>query len=97
MNTFYGGLNDESKSEIDLASGGAFTENEVSRAWELLDNIRVNHEAWGINEGGGGGVEIDYDCIKTYLKIGRVDKLSEDFYLDPDIVLQVVQRYAKFL
>lgn len=29
--------------------------------------------------------------------MGRVDKLSEVFYLDPDVVLQVVQHYGKFL
>lgn len=52
LNLFYGGLRNECKYELDLASGGSFTSSEVPKVGELLDIIHANHEASRTDEGG---------------------------------------------
>jgi hypothetical protein len=44
LHIFNGGLNQDNKNKIDLASGGAFMEFTVSQAFELLERIRRNKE-----------------------------------------------------
>ena len=51
----------------------------------------------GSDEEEEGKVEIVFDCIKAYLNSGRVNKVSDTLYLDPDVVLRFVQRYAKHM
>ena len=94
LNLFYGGLWDNSKEELDLASEGSFITSLVSEAWELLDGKIANHKAWGSDEEEEGKVDIDFDYITTYLKSGRVNQVSDEFYLDPDVVLRFVKSYA---
>ena len=87
LNFFYGGLRDDSKEELDLASAGSFTTSLVPSAWKLLNSKLANHEAWGSDEEEEGRVEIDFDCIKAYFNSGRVSKVSDELYLDPNVVL----------
>jgi hypothetical protein len=44
-----------------------------------------------------GKVEIYFDCIKAYLNLGRVNKVSDELYLDPDVVLRFVKSYAEHM
>ena len=72
LHIFYGGLNQDNKKEIDLASGGAFMEFTVTQAWELLERIHRNRETWGFDLGGEGGIEVEYDCLNAYKETGKV-------------------------
>lgn len=97
LNLVYGGLDDECKVKLDLASRGAFTEYTHAQGCKLLDKINLDHRAWELDKGGDGGVELDYDCIKTYSKSGKVENLSEKFHLDSDPILQIVEYYTEHL
>ena len=44
-----------------------------------------------------GKVEIDFDCIKAYLNSGRVNEVSNELYLDPNVVLRFVKSYAEHM
>ena len=46
---------------------------------------------------GEGGIELNYDCIKKFLKTGMVEDIVADFHLDSDIVLQMIQTYTEHL
>lgn len=69
----------------------------IAQAWALLDNIDISHEAWELDQGGEGGVEVDYDCIKSFSNTGKVEEPCGDFYLDSDIVLWIIKTYTKHL
>ena len=81
---FYGGLNQDNKKELDLASGGAFMEFTVTQAWELLERIRRKRETWGFDLGGEGGIEVEYDCLNAYKETGKVKETADEFHLDDD-------------
>ena len=59
--------------------------------------VNLLHEAWGSDEEEEGKVEIVFDCIKAYLNSGRVEQISNELYLDPDVVLRFVQSYAEHM
>lgn len=44
----------------------------VAQSWALLDNIHINHEVWELDKGGERGVDVHYDCIKIFSKMGRL-------------------------
>ena len=95
LRVFYGGLNEANRTELDLASGGVFMDYSIKKAWQLLDKIRSNREAWSFDLGSDGGVEIEYDCIRAFQKTGLVDDLAKDMHLDTDIVLQVLKTFTE--
>jgi hypothetical protein len=97
LNLFYGGLQYDSKEELDLASASSFITSKVPEAFEVLEGKLANHEAWGSNEEEEGKVEVDFDCIKAYLNSGRVKQISNELYLDPDVVLRFVQSYVEHM
>lgn len=63
----------------------------------VLDKIHANRESWYLEKGGDGGIEINYDCIKSYTLSGKVGELSEKFHFDSDVVLQIIRDYTKHL
>jgi hypothetical protein len=41
---------------------------------------------------------MEYDCIKSFAKKGRIDELSDaSFYLDYDIVIQIFKSSLEYL
>ena len=66
MRTFYGGLNDENRSDLDLAFGGVFLKIDIEKAWELLDSKLANKESWESNLGNKGKTKTDYDCVRKF-------------------------------
>ena len=93
--TFYGGLSDANRNEVDLSSGGAFMDFTISQAWKMLDKIRHNRETWSFDIGDEGGLKIEHDCIKAFVATGQVDELAKEHHVDTDIVLHVLQSVAE--
>ena len=69
----------------------------IDQAWELLNDMRMNKEAWSEDLGNKGGTEVEYDCIQDFIDAGKLDKLSETLHMDSDIILQLIKRYSQFL
>jgi hypothetical protein len=97
VHTFYRELSDENREEVDMASGGAFSDFTMTQAWELLDTMHSNTESWITDVEGNGGVELDYECIQTFLKTGKQENLVANFHLDSDVILQIVKKYTEYL
>ena len=69
----------------------------INKAWQLLDKIRRNREAWSFDMGSDGGIEIEHDCIHAFQKTGRVDDLAKEMHLDTDIVLHVRKSFTEHI
>jgi hypothetical protein len=65
----------------------------LSKAWELLDRIRHNKESWSFDLGSEGGIKIEYDCLRAFEQTSEVKTIAEEHYLDPNIVLHVLQSF----
>jgi hypothetical protein len=95
LHIFYGGLQEENRTTLDLAAWGAFMDCTITKAWAILDKMRRNRESWFRDLGSEGGIEIDYDCIHAFNKTGKVDKLAIDLYLDSNIVQHVIKDFTE--
>ena len=56
LHIFYGGLSEANRTKLDLASGGVFMDYSISKAWQLLEKIHRNREAWSFDMGSDGGI-----------------------------------------
>ena len=71
LHVFYGGLSSENRETVDHVSGGVFMKYTIDQAWELLNDIRMNKEAWLEDLGNKGGTEVEYDCIQDLIDAGN--------------------------
>ncbi len=69
----------------------------VTQAWELLERIRRNRETWGFDLEGEGGIEVEYDCLNAYKETGKVKETADEFNLDDDIILQIIQSFTEHI
>jgi hypothetical protein len=76
---------------------GAFMDLTFSKSWELLDRIHRNRESWSFDLGSEGGIKNEYDCLHSFEKTGEVKAIAEEHYLDPDIVLHVLQSFSEHI
>jgi hypothetical protein len=97
LHTFYGGLSDENRNEVDMASQGVFMERSPNEGWQLLDSIHHNSETWSVKLDSKGTIELDPEYVKTFLEMGRVENLIGEFQVDPYVVAQVAKVYTDFL
>jgi hypothetical protein len=94
IETFYGGLSEANRNELDLASNGAFMKLSPYKPWNLLEII-YNKGTFGCMEFIGKDDHID--CIQQFLNNGRVEYLVESSNLDDDMIVQIVKTYAEHL
>ena len=69
----------------------------IDQAWELLNDMRINKEAWSEDLGCKEGTEVEYNCIQEFIDVGKLDKLSQTLHMDSDIILQLIKRYSQLL
>ena len=87
-------LSSENRETLDHVSGGVFMKYTIDQAWELLNDMRMNKEAWSEDLSNKGGTKVEYDCIQDFIDAGKLDKLSETLHMDSDIILQHIKRYC---
>ena len=44
----------------------------IDQAWELLNDMRMNKEAWSEDLGSKGGTELEYDVFKILLMLANL-------------------------
>jgi hypothetical protein len=69
----------------------------LSKVWELLDRICRNRESWYFDLGSKGEIKIEFECLRAFEQTSEVKAIAEEHYLDPDIVLHVLQSFSKHL
>jgi hypothetical protein len=97
LHTFYGGLSDENRNEVDMASQGVFMERSPNEVWQLLDSIHHNSKTWSVKLDSKGTIELDPEYVNTFLETGRVENLIGEFQVDPYVVAQIAKVYTDFL
>ena len=66
------GLYAQNRDELDTMCKGAFTKFSINKAWDLLETIYKNKEAFNSMELNKEEIPIEYDCIRKFLHSGKV-------------------------
>ena len=75
INNFYARLSRHDKDLLDASSNGSFTSKKIDDKWDLIERIQRNIEDWEMDKGKDPGINYEYDCIKSLLKLKKLISL----------------------
>ena len=47
---------------------GFFCDKTIEFKWDLLERIKRNSEDWELNEGNESGINLKFDCVKSFME-----------------------------
>jgi hypothetical protein len=86
IQNFYARLSHNDQSMLDTSSTGSFMKRTVEFKWDLLERIKHNFEDWEINKGKESGINLEFDCVKSFMETDVFHKFSTKYGLDSEIV-----------
>lgn len=87
LHAFYGGLSDNCKKDANLTASRAFMNVTIKEAWDMMDRINSNYEAWELNEGN------DYECVESFIKSESFENFSKEYFIDSDVIVNIIKTY----
>ena len=62
--------------------------------WDLLERIKCNSKDWEIDKGKESGINLEFDCVKSFMKTDVFHKFSTKYGLDSEIVATFCESFA---
>jgi hypothetical protein len=94
---FYVRLPQQHRNFLDNSSEGSFTNRTQKEAWDLLDTISKNTDAWDLDKGNEPCLEYEYSCVENFSTTILFKELSNRFGLDPHVLVEVTKSFANHL
>src|SRR3989337_2239309 len=79
---------------LDTSSIGSFLKRTIESRWDLLERIKCNSEDWEINKGNELGINLEFDCVKSFMETDAFHKISTKYGLDSEIVASFCESFA---
>ena len=67
IQNFYARLSHNDQSMLDTSSTSSFRKKTIEFKWDLLERIKRNSEAWEIDKGKVSGINLEFDCVKSFM------------------------------
>ena len=67
MQSFYAQLSENNRTMLDTSCTGSFMMKTIEFKWDLLERIKCNSEYWELNEGKETGINLKFDCVKSFM------------------------------
>jgi hypothetical protein len=96
MYTFYAGISEANKIELDSTFDGAFMNYEMQDAWALLSSAHHAKEIDNYKKSGKYYV-VDLEYITRFLNSRKMEDLLGHFNLNPEMIVQMVKAYTRYL
>ena len=87
VQNFYARLSLRDKEMLDSSSAGSFSSRQIEFKWDLIEIIKCNTEDWEVDKGKELGINLEYDCVKSFVETDIFQELSAKYGLDSDIVV----------
>ena len=71
---------------LDTSCTGSFMKKTIEFRCDLLERIKCNSEDWELGEGKESGINLKYDCVKSFMNTDAFKKFSTKYGLDSEIV-----------
>jgi hypothetical protein len=94
LQNFYTRLSHNDQSMHDTSSAGSFMKRTVESRWDLLERIKCNYEDWEINKGNESGINLEFDCVKSFMETDAFRKFSTKYGLDSEIVATFCESFC---
>ena len=62
--------------------------------WNLLERIKCNSEDWKFDKGKDSGINLELDCVKSFMGTDAFHKFSAKYGLDSEIVASFCESFS---
>ena len=94
IQNFYARLSHNDRSMLDTSCAGSFMMKTIEFRWNLLDRIKRNSEYWELDEGNESGINLKFDCVKSFMDTDAFCEFSTEYGLDSEIVANFCESFA---
>src|SRR5215216_3439975 len=91
---FYARLSHNNRSMLDTSCTGSFMMKNIEFKWDLLERIKRNSEDWELDEGKESGINLKFDCAKSFMDTDAFREFSTRYGLDSEIVAYFCESFA---
>ena len=82
IQNFYARLSRNDQSMLDTSCTGSFLKKTIEFKWDLLERTKLNSEYWELDEGKESGINLKFDCVKSFMDTDAFQKFSTKYGLD---------------
>ena len=86
IENLYARLSRNDQSMLDTSCTGSFMKKTIEFKWILLERIKRNSEYWELDEGKELGINLKFDCVKSFMDTDAFREFSTKYGLDSEIV-----------
>ena len=79
----YAQLSLNNRSMLDTSCTGSFMMKTIEFKWDLLERIKCNSEDSELDEGKESGINLKFDCVKSFMDTDAFREFSTKYGLDP--------------
>ena len=94
IQNFYARLSRDDQSMLDTSCTGSFMKKTIEFRWDLLERIKHNSEDWELDKGKELGINLKFDCVKSFMDTDAFHKFSTKYGLDSKIVASFCESFA---
>lgn len=94
LQNFYARLSSDNQSMLDTSSTGFFMKRTIEFKWDLLERIKRNSKDWEIDKGKESGINLEFDCLKSFMETEAFHKFSAKYGLDSEVVATFCESFA---
>ena len=94
VHNFYARLSLHDKEMLDSSSAGSSSSRQIEFKWDLIERIKCNAEDWEVHKGKESGINLEYDCVKSFVETDVSHELSAKYGLDYEIVANFYKSFA---
>ena len=94
IQNFYARLSHNDRSMLDTSCIGSYMKKDIEFKWDLLERIQCNSEGWDLDEGKESGINLKFDCVKSFMDTNAFRDFSTKYGLDSEIVASFCESFA---
>src|SRR3989337_474087 len=94
IQNFYARLSRNDQSMLDTSCTGSFMKKDIEFKWDLLERIKRNSEDWEFDDGKEPGMNLKFDCVKSFIETDIFRDFSAKHGLDSEIVASLCESFA---
>ena len=79
---------------LDSFSTCSFMKKTIEFKWNLLERIKCNSEYREFDKGKESGINLEFDCVKSFMETDAFHKFSAKYRLDSEVVATFCESFA---
>ncbi|KAI4987125.1 hypothetical protein ZWY2020_019925 [Hordeum vulgare] len=79
---------------LDTSRTSSVMKKDIDFKWDLLERIKRNSEDWEFDEGKESGMNLKFDCIKSFVETNTFRDFCAKHGLDSEIVVSLCESFA---